>query len=166
MKFAEWYVKNRNYTETELSYEFSDNIGKKFNSGLEQKRSFVSKIERNIKSIWTRRSLFSAAVLFSIKSKCITLIAQKTGIIHWFEIKNPPNTSQTDIKKLVRAFKREAVQFLVSKKPCRKSLTAGSPSCGSNVSCKLQTWPQGRGHVTFCGLRFSMKNLMLKVSNI
>ena len=131
-----------------------------------RKRSYVSKTERNIKSIWTTRSLFSAAVLFSIKSKCITLTAQKTGIIHWFEIKNPPNTSQTDIKKLVRAFKREAVQFLVAKKPCRKSLTAGSPSCGSNVSCKLQTWPQGRGHVTFSGLRFSMKNLMLKVSNI
>ena len=41
-------------------------------------------------------------------------------------------------KKLVRALKREAVQFLVAKKPCRKSPTAGSPSCGSNVNCKLQ----------------------------
>ena len=40
MKFAEWYVKNRNYTdltETELSYEFSNNIEEKINSGLEQK---------------------------------------------------------------------------------------------------------------------------------
>ena len=44
------------------------------------------------------------------------------------------------------------------KKPCRKSLTAGSPSCGSNVNCKLQTWPQGRGHVTFCGLRFAVSH--------
>ena len=36
MIFAEWYVKNRNQTETELSYEFSNKIEKKFNSGLEQ----------------------------------------------------------------------------------------------------------------------------------
>ena len=126
---------------------------KKLTLDWNRKRSYVSKTERNIKSIWTTRSLFSAAMLFFIKSKCINLIAQKTGIIHWFEIKNPPNTSRTDIKKLVRAFKREAVQFLAARKPCRKSLTAGSPSCGSNVSCKLQTWPQGRGHVT---LRFAV----------
>ena len=36
MMFAEWYVKNRNKTETELSYEFSDKKEKKFNSRLEQ----------------------------------------------------------------------------------------------------------------------------------
>ena len=42
-------------------------------------------------------------------------------------------------KKLVHTFKREAVQFFVAKNPCRKSLTAGSLSCGSNVNCKLQT---------------------------
>ena len=36
MMFAEWYVKNRNQTETELSYEFSNKIEKKINSGLEQ----------------------------------------------------------------------------------------------------------------------------------
>ena len=36
MIFAERYVKNRNQTETELSYEFSNKIEKKFNSGLEQ----------------------------------------------------------------------------------------------------------------------------------
>ena len=29
------YVKNRNYSETELSYEFSNVIEKNFNSGLE-----------------------------------------------------------------------------------------------------------------------------------
>ena len=52
-----------------------------------------------------------------------------------------------------------------AKKPCRKSLTARSPSCGSNVNWKLQTWQQDRSHVTCWGLRFSMKNLMLKVSN-
>ena len=56
--------------------------------------------------------------------------------------------------------------FLMTKNLNRKSLTAGSPSCGSNVNRKLQTRPQGRGHVTFCSLPFSMKNLMLKVSNI
>ena len=36
MIFAECYVKNRNQTETELSYEFRNEIEKKFNSGLEQ----------------------------------------------------------------------------------------------------------------------------------
>ena len=39
-----------------------------------------------------------------------------------------------------------------------KSLTAGSPSYGSNVNCKLQTWPQGHGHVTFCGFRFAVSH--------
>ena len=61
-------------------------------------------------------------------------------------------------KKLVHTFKREAVQFFCGKKPCRKSLTAGSPSFGSNVNCKLQTCPQGRGHVTFCGLPFAVSH--------
>ena len=50
------------------------------------------------------------------------------------------------------------------KKPCRKSLTTGSPPWGSNVNCKLQMRAQDRGHVTFCGLRFPMKNLMLNIS--
>ena len=26
------------------------------------------------------------------------------------------------------------------------------------ANCKLQTWPQGRGHVTFCGLRFAVSH--------
>ena len=43
-------------------------------------------------------------------------------------------------------------------KPCRQSLTPGSHSCGSNVNCKLQTWPRGRGHVTFCGLRIAVSH--------
>ena len=71
MKFAEWYVKNRNQTETdELSYEFNNKIEKKINSGLKQNtflvwQKVVSTAERNIKSIWTTRSLFRAAILFS-----------------------------------------------------------------------------------------------------
>ena len=40
--------------------------------------------------------------------------------------------------------------------PCHKSLTAGSPSCHSNVNCKLH------GHVTSSGLPLTIKNLMLK----
>ena len=103
-------------------------------------------------------------MLFFIKSKCITFIAQKTRIIHWFETKNPTNTSQTDIKSYFVLWLRGCTIFS-GKKPCCKSLTAGSPSCRSNVNCKLQTRPQDRRHVTFCGLRFSMKNLKLKVSN-
>ena len=49
--------------------------------------------------ILARNSLFSAAMLFFNKSKCITFIDQKTEIIHRVELQNPTNTSQTDIKK-------------------------------------------------------------------
>ena len=93
----------------------------------------------------------------SFFAKVHHFFAQKTGKIHLFEVKNPTSTSQTDKES---AFKREAVQFLMTKKPCRKSLTAGRPCCRSNVNYKLQTRLQDRGHVTFSGLRFSMKNLM------
>jgi len=48
--------------------------------------------------ILARRSLFSAAMLFFTMSTCMTFIAPKTGIIHWFEFKNSTYTSQTDIK--------------------------------------------------------------------
>ena len=65
---------------------------------------------------------------------------------------------------LFRAFKREAVQFLLAKN--LKSITAGSPFGRLNVNCKPETQAQDRGHVTFCGSRFSIKNLMLKVSNL
>ena len=103
-------------------------------------------------------------MLFFIKSKCITFIAQKTGIIHWFEIK----IQQTHRKRILgtKNCKMRDSTIFNAKKHCRKSLTGRSPSCSSNVNYKLQTWPQGRGHVTFCGLRISMKNLMLKVSNM
>ena len=43
------------------------------------------------------------------------------------------------------------------KKHCRKSLTAGSPSCGSNVNVTARPWSRD-------SFRFAMKNLMLKVS--
>ena len=43
-----------------------------------RKLSYVSTAERNK----TTRSLFSAAMLFFIKSKCITFIVQKTEITH------------------------------------------------------------------------------------
>ena len=46
--------------------------------------------------ILARRSLFSAAMLFFVKSNDITIIARKTGIIHLFMFKNPKRTSQTD----------------------------------------------------------------------
>ena len=43
-------------------------------------------------------------------------------------------------KKLVHTFKRETVQFFVAKNFAVNHLyTPGSPSCGSNVNCKLQT---------------------------
>ena len=46
--------------------------------------------------ILARRSLFSAAMLFFVKSNDITIIARKTGIIHFFMFKNLKSTSQTD----------------------------------------------------------------------
>ena len=49
------------------------------------------------------------------------------------------------------------------KKPCRKSLTAGSPSCGSNVNCKRHRKAVVTWYFAVCGLPFPMKNLMLKV---
>ena len=47
--------------------------------------------------ILASRLLFSAAMLSFIKSKCITLIAQKQE--HFFDSSDPTNTSQTDIKR-------------------------------------------------------------------
>ena len=57
-------------------------------------------------------------MLFSLKSKCITSIVQKTGIIHLFEFlefKHPTNTSQTDKESYLVPLNVEAVQFLVAK---------------------------------------------------
>ena len=53
------------------------------------------------------------------------------------------------IKKATWCLKTWGCTIFCGKKPCRKSLTAGSPSCRSNANCKLQTRPQDRGHVTF-----------------
>ena len=46
--------------------------------------------------IFARRSLFNTAMLFFVKSKYVTFIAQKTGIINLFKFKNQTSTSQTD----------------------------------------------------------------------
>ena len=54
-------------------------------------------------------------MLFSLKSKCITSIVQKTGIIHLFEFKHPTSTSQTDKESYLVPLNIEAVQFLVAK---------------------------------------------------
>ena len=54
-------------------------------------------------------------MLFFITSKCITYIAQKTGIIHRFELKKSNKYIADGYKKILRAFKREAVQLLVAK---------------------------------------------------
>lgn len=40
--------------------------------------------------------MFNAAMLFFVKSKYITFIAPKTGIINLFKFKNQTSTSQTD----------------------------------------------------------------------
>ena len=69
-------------------------------------------------------------------------------------------------RKLIRAFKREAVQFLDAKKTravSHLSLKA-LPAVQTYVNSKRQTRPQDRGHMTFPGLRFAIKTRMLKVS--
>ena len=65
-------------------------------------------------------------------------------------------------KKLLRAFKREAVQFLVA-----KNLTyQWKPLLPFKLELELQTRPQDRGNATFCGLWFAVfhENLTLEVS--
>ena len=89
-------------------------------------------------------------MLCFIKLKNITFNTQKRGIIHWFEIKNPTNTSQKDIKSY----------FL----PCRKSLIAESPSCHSNMNCKCNRKIVSRDILWSPGLWCSTKTLMLKFS--
>ena len=82
-------------------------------------------------------------MLFFIKSKCNTVIAIKKGNSLIRDQKSNKHIVN-GYKKLVRAFKREAVLFLVAKILAvnhLQLLTVGSPSRGSKVNCKLQTWP-------------------------
>ena len=71
-------------------------------------------------------------------------------------------------KKLFRAFKREAVQFLVAKNLAVSHLTLEAlPAVQTwTANCKGDCKTMGTGHYVVCGLRFSKKNLMLKVSNV
>ena len=79
-----------------------------------RKLSYVSTAERNKKSIWTTRSLFSAAIVF-----------HQVEVHHSHRPKNRNNSLIQDqksnkyiangYKNQVRAFKREAVQFLMAK---------------------------------------------------
>ena len=126
-------------------------IEKSFNLGLDRKLYYVSMAERNITSIWTTCS-FSVVPPCCVSSSWRTslLTPKKTGIIHWFEIKNPTNTSQKDIKSY----------FL----PCRKSLIAGSPSYHSNMNCKCNRKIVSRDILWSPGLWCSTKPLMLKFS--
>ena len=104
----------------------------------------VSRLQFHVAGIsnFARRSLFNAAMFFFfVKSKYITFIAQKTGIIHLFKFKNQTSTLQTDKESYFVPLIVKLYNFKW-KNPCRKSLTAGCPSCRSNVNCKLQTRPQ------------------------
>ena len=79
-----------------------------------RKLSYVSTAERNKKSIWTTRSLFSAAIVF-----------HQVEVHHSHRPKNRNNSLIQDqksnkyiangYKNQVRVFKREAVQFLMAK---------------------------------------------------
>ena len=52
----------------------------------------------------------------------------------------------------------ESILLLLEPKDANLSWDLRLFSCGSNVNCKLQTWPQDRGHVTFCGLQFAVSH--------
>ena len=54
-------------------------------------------------------------------------------------------------KKLVHTFKREAVQIFVAKNLAVNHLSLEALPA-------VQTLPQGRGHVTFCGLPFAVSH--------
>ena len=88
-------------------------------------------------------------MLFFIKSKCITAIGYN---------------------KLIRAFKREAVQFLVAKNLAVNhfplEVLPGRFKRELQIA-NVTARPWSREILPFadCGLRFSTKNLMLKVSN-
>ena len=71
-------------------------------------------------------------------------------------------------KKLFRAFKREAVQFFVAKNLAVSHLTLEAlPAVQTwTANCKSHRTAVVTGHFVVCGLRFSTKNLMLKVSNV
>ena len=69
----------------------------------------------------------------------------------------------------LRHFPQIKFRIIMSfRKPCHMPFHKLIPPftlTGSNVNCKLQTWPQGRGHVTFCGLRFAVSHEKRKVSS-
>ena len=97
-----------------------------------------------------RRLLFNAAMLLFIKSNCFTFIAHNLLI----RVQKSNYHTAGGYRNLLRAFKHEAGTMFNGKILCRASLTAGSPSCRSNVNCKL-TRPQDCGHVTLPCLRFA-----------
>ena len=117
--------------------------------------------QKGIKNQFEPRVHCLVPPLFFIKSKCITFIAQKTGIIHWFKIKNPTNTSQTRIKIKFVPYKRETVQFLMAKNIAVNHLLL-------EALLAFQTWTANckRDRKALVTWQFAVchENMMLKVS--
>ena len=120
--------------------------------------SFVRTAERNIKSIWTTRDCLGPPCYF-----------HQAEVPHFNRPKNSNNSlirDQNSNKHIANGYKKASSRLLKrgctifsGKKRCRKSLTAGSPSRGSNVNCKCDrkavvTWQ-------FAVCRFPMINLCL-----
>ena len=103
-----------------------------------------------------------------VKSKYVTLIAQKTGTIFFCSSSKIQQAHHRRIKKLLRSSKREVVQFLVQKNLAVSHLPRDAlpavQTCTAN--CKRDRKTVVTWHCQVCGLQFSMKNLILKVSNI
>ena len=157
MKFAEWYVKYRNYTETdELSYEFSNKIEKKItsNSGLELNTFFCYHGRKEYKIDLNYACIVNHFTCPKISNN--SLVRDQKSNKH---IAN-------GYKNLVHTFKREAVQFLVAKNVAVNHLPLEAlPAVQTwTANCKRDRKAVVTWHFAVCGLQFPMKNLMLKVS--
>ena len=115
--------------------------------------------------ILARHSLFSAATSFFVKPRCLTLSPKNMNTL-LIQVQKSSKHIAGRYKKLLCVFKREAVEFLVAKNfaVSHFALTAGSPSCHSNLTRDRKTVVTWLSE--FCSLHFPMKNLMLKVSNV
>ena len=106
-------------------------------------------------------------MLFFIKSKCITFIAQKNKNNALIRDQKSNKHIADGYKKLFRAFDCEAVQFLVAKNLAVSHLPPEAlPAVQTwTANCKRDRKTVVTWHFVVCSLRFSMKNLKLKVSN-
>ena len=126
--------------------------------------SFVITAERNIKLIWTTRSLFRAAMLFS-SNRSASLNRPKLSNNSLIRDQKSNKHIANGYKKLVHTFKREGVQFFVAKNLAVNHLQLEAlPAVQTwTAHCKRDRKAVVTWHFAVCDLQFPMKNVMLKV---